>query len=96
MAKLLGDGASGAFDFIYIDGSHAAPDVLADAVLAFALLRVGGVIAFDDYVWGPEEGQGPFNSPKLGIDAFVNTYIEKLRIVRRTPLWQLYVAKIAD
>jgi len=36
--------AAGApFDLIYIDGSHQAPDVLADSVLAFELLRVGGL-----------------------------------------------------
>lgn len=32
---------------VYIDGSHAAKDVIADAVLAWALLRPGGVLIFD-------------------------------------------------
>lgn len=40
------------FDLIYIDASHDAVDVLADAILSFRLLKVGGVIIFDDYLWG--------------------------------------------
>lgn len=42
------------FDMIYIDGSHQATDVLADAVLAFRLLRTGGMMIFDDYYWHEE------------------------------------------
>ena len=37
------------FDLIYIDASHYAPDVLSDAVLAFKLLKPGGILIFDDY-----------------------------------------------
>lgn len=37
------------FDVIYIDGEHEGPAVLEDAVLAFPLLKVGGIILFDDY-----------------------------------------------
>jgi precorrin-6B methylase 2 len=39
------------FDVIYVDGSHEATDVLMDAVLCWQLLRSGGVMIFDDYVW---------------------------------------------
>ena len=42
---------SGAFDFIYIDGSHMRVDVLLDAVLAWQLLKPGGIMALDDYEW---------------------------------------------
>src|SRR5262245_52509009 len=37
------------YDIAYIDGSHKASDVLEDAVLSFRLLKVGGVMIFDDY-----------------------------------------------
>ena len=43
---------NGAIDFIYVDGSHQAHDVLCDAILSFKLLRVGGIVCFDDYLWG--------------------------------------------
>jgi predicted O-methyltransferase YrrM len=37
------------FDIIYIDGNHDYAYVLADAILSFAKLKVGGVMIFDDY-----------------------------------------------
>jgi predicted O-methyltransferase YrrM len=39
------------FDFIFVDGSHFADDVMIDAVLAWRLLREGGIAVFDDYLW---------------------------------------------
>ncbi len=57
------------FDLVYIDGSHEAPDVLTDAVLAWPLLAPGGLLGFDDYGWrGPPE---PERRPALAIDAFL-------------------------
>jgi predicted O-methyltransferase YrrM len=64
------------FDFIYIDGSHTAADVLTDAVMAFPLLNSGGMMIFDDYTWGFNLGDKPYikteplKCPKYGIDAF--------------------------
>lgn len=97
LTSLLAQGMQGYFDFIYVDGSHQAPDVLVDAVLSFKLLRVGGVIAFDDYLW-PEAlpgGLDPIRCPKLAIDAFTNIYSRKLRIIP-AHLYQFYVQKIAE
>ena len=51
LAQLLTEGAAGSFDVAYIDASHQAPDVLADAILAFKLTRIGGILIFDDYLW---------------------------------------------
>jgi predicted O-methyltransferase YrrM len=58
------------FDLVYIDASHEAPDVLADAVLAWPLLKPGGLMGFDDYAWRgfPE----PQRCPALAIDAFLS------------------------
>ena len=42
------------FDFIYVDASHQAIDVLHDGVMSFNLLKPGGSIIFDDYTWAPE------------------------------------------
>ena len=68
------------FDLIYIDGSHHAPDVLADAVLSFPLLKIGGVMIFDDYLWHLR-GQDQLQCPKPAIDAFINIYFGKLSII---------------
>ena len=95
--QLLAAGKAGYFDFIYVDGSHQAADVLCDAVLSFRLLKKGGVIAFDDYI-GAEEfsyGKDLFLCPKMAIDAFVNIYFRKLTVLN-APLYQLYVQKTAD
>lgn len=83
------------FDFISIDASHQAPDVLGDAVLAFQLLKQGGVMAFDDYIWSPMRPgtENPLLLPKIAIDAFTTIYSQKLRILPNLPLYQLYIQK---
>lgn len=85
------------FDWIYVDGSHEAPDVLADAVMAFLLLKPGGLLVFDDYLWAvPDEPVTDFYQlPKPAIDAFVNINQRKLDIVI-APLYQLYVRKLSS
>lgn len=39
-------------DFIYVDGHHAYPEVYFDANESFRILKVGGHLLFDDYLWG--------------------------------------------
>ncbi len=38
------------FDLIYIDGHHTIQSVLRDYVLSWPLLKIGGVMIFDDYL----------------------------------------------
>lgn len=97
LSSLLASGKQGYFDFIYVDGSHQAPDVLLDAILSFKLLKISGVIAFDDYLWQEvlSYGTDPIRCPKMAIDAFTNIYCRKTRIIS-APLYQLYVQKISD
>ena len=75
-------------------GSHQAPDVLSDAVLSFSLLREGGVIAFDDYLWAEDMsyGRDPLRCPKPAIDAFINIYFRKVEVIS-APLYQMYIRK---
>lgn len=42
---------SAEFDFIYIDASHVAVDVLHDAVVSWRMLKVHGTMLFDDVAW---------------------------------------------
>jgi predicted O-methyltransferase YrrM len=97
LARLLADMGRGYFDLVYVDGSHQAPDVLADAVLGFKLLRPQGIMVFDDYLWrgGDENFGNPARSPKLAIDAFINCNYGNVRIVA-APLYQIYLQKISD
>lgn len=52
-----------AADFVYVDGSHQVADVLTDAVLAWKLLKPGGLLIFDDYLW-PKYKNQPLLNPK--------------------------------
>lgn len=60
------------FSFIYIDGSHAATDVLTDAVLCWDLLMDDGILAFDDY--GLEMYREASHNPASAIDAFLSVF----------------------
>ena len=97
LIRRLADGRQGSFDLVYIDGSHQAPDVLSDAVLGFMLLKVGGVLIFDDYLWalGRRGEQDFYQMPKPAIDAFVNINQRRLNVFE-APLSQLYAQKIAS
>jgi predicted O-methyltransferase YrrM len=83
------------FDFISIDASHRACDVIGDAVLAFRLLKPGGVIAFDDYLWSPfrRGAEDPLSTPKMAVDAFTTLFARQARVLAGLPLYQLYVQK---
>lgn len=70
---------SGTYDFIYIDGSHTAPDVLTDACMAWPLLKPKGIMVFDDYMWGSP--RDILHRPKPAIDAFCNIFAETAEIV---------------
>ena len=67
------------FDFIYIDGSHLAKDVLTDACMAWPLLKPKGFMVFDDYLWKPE-GFTTMQRPKIAIDTFANIFEDELAI----------------
>ena len=97
LSKIFTEKGPGYFDFIYIDGSHQAPDVLCDAILGFKLLKKFGLIVFDDYLWSEDLSYGidPIRSPKLAIDSFTNIYCRKIKILQ-APLYQLYMQKLSD
>ena len=98
LPKLVSSNMQEYFDFIYIDGSHQAPDVLLDAILGFELLRVGGVMVFDDYLWQEPlpEGTDLIRCPKIAIDAFTNIYCRKLTVIIGAPIYQLQIEKISS
>lgn len=74
---LIHSGYKEKFDFIYVDGSHQAPDVLVDAVLSALLLRKGGVLVFDGYFWRDRMSRyDGLRSPSVAIDAFKQIYFK--------------------
>jgi predicted O-methyltransferase YrrM len=79
-------GQKAGYDFIYVDGSHLAKDVLTDAVLAWQILEPGGYLAFDDYTWTekPRQEANPLDNPRLAIDAFYTIFRREAVILPST------------
>lgn len=69
------------FDIIYIDACHRARNVLEDAVLAWPLLKIGGIMVFDDYQGGNSQSWNTLEVPKLGIDAFLQVFAGEYQII---------------
>lgn len=67
------------FDFIYIDGSHIAKDVLTDACMAWPLLKSKGIMVFDDYLWG--NPRDILHRPKVAVDTFCNIFAEEIEVI---------------
>lgn len=83
LVRMLADGGKESYDVIFIDGSHLAPDVMTDAVLAWSLLKPGGILIFDDFEWGARLPK--HRRPREAILAFEAAFVESL-----VPLWQGY------
>ena len=76
------------FDIIFIDGSHAARDVLTDAVQGWTLLADGGLLILDDYA--NERPRDEFAKldkvpddlkPRIAIDAFLTAFRSEVEVV---------------
>lgn len=81
------------YDFIYIDGEHYSKNALEDAILAWPLLRKGGILAFDDYGWsGTLRDRSGTDAPKIGIDSFLSTYVDEFEILQKD--YQVWIRKI--
>lgn len=87
--------ADAEFDLIYIDGSHSSQDVLCDLVMSFHLLKSGGLIIVDDYLWdyGYRMTNDINSCPKIAVDSFCNIFNDKIRILRGVPIYQLFLEK---
>ena len=68
------------FDFVFIDGSHAASDVLEDAVLSFRLLKPGGVNA-DDLEWDAYTDEA--KNPRIAIEACLRCFAGQFDVLSK-------------
>jgi predicted O-methyltransferase YrrM len=75
-------GQSPGFDLIHVDGSHAADDVMHDAKRSFALLKPGGVMILDDYLW--DRGADPCAAPAVAINRFLRENRGRFRLLSVT------------
>ena len=70
------------YDLVYVDGSHLASNVLEDTVLSWGLVKVGGLIIFDDYDHHfPDK---PEQNTKIGIDAFRMAFSSKTNLIHQS------------
>lgn len=61
----------GACDVVYVDGNHEGRNVCEDGFLGWRLLKVGGLLIFDDYGYSaPNHAR----LPKVAIDAFLDLH----------------------
>jgi len=67
------------FDLIYVDGSHNSDDVIVDAIKAFEMLKVNGIIIFDDYFW--KYYPNLRDNPAAAINSFVRLKNHQLKVV---------------
>jgi hypothetical protein len=79
------------YDFIYIDGSHYSDDVLIDAIKSWQLLKLGGVVIFDDYLWQFYDRSS--DNPALAINLFLKLKQKQYRILHAG--YQIALEKIA-
>ena len=85
-----GIGEEQIFDFIYVDGDHTAFAVLRDGSNAYDKLKVGGILAFDDYTWSASKGD--FYDPGYAIDALCHLLNGKVEKIEDN--YQLWLRKI--
>lgn len=82
---------TGTYDIIYVDGSHATLDVVNDGIFSLHLLKRGGLIIFDDYLWvDPIHGNQPVKKAIDFLDAHYPKYMERVldgyqRAYRKAP-----------
>lgn len=79
------------YDFVYCDAAHDAMNVLRDSVLAFELLKTGGIFVWDDYQWTVMEQE--IDRPRIAIDAFLSCYARRVEVIGLG--WQVAAKKIA-
>ena len=68
------------FDVIYVDGSHHCNDVVVDAVKSFELLKIGGIMIFDDYLW--QYYSKDIDNPAAAINVFLKLKQDSYKVVR--------------
>jgi hypothetical protein len=75
------------FNFIYVDAHHTSASALLDSELSWDLLKPGGLLAIDDYLWEHPDGVD-IHAPKLGIHMFLDRHEgEYEELVRNSQVW---------
>ncbi len=77
------------YDLIYLHAPQRASDFLVEVMLGWRLLRLGGCMLLDDYLW--HYGEESLERPQLAIDLLLAANLEGLKLVYRG--YQVLVSK---
>lgn len=80
------------YDIAYVDGCHKPTSVLQDAILSWRLVKVGGLMIFDDYEFTFPDS--PEQDTKIGINLFLEMFASQLEVVHKG--YQLIAKKIGN
>jgi predicted O-methyltransferase YrrM/tetratricopeptide (TPR) repeat protein len=81
------------FHFIYVDGGHKCLDCYGDMLLSWPLLKKGGIMAVDDYLFRSEKrGTAPLDVPFEGVEYFLQKYKGQYAIVHKG--YRVYLQKL--
>ena len=80
------------FDFIYIDASHVAVDVLHDAVLCWRMLNDDGTMVFDDVAW--KGYMEDCYNPRIAIKSFVECATQEMKTMETEA--QMWLTKVPN
>eukprot|EP00798_Chlamydomonas_sp_ICE-L_P011955 gene11955-15064_t len=72
--------SGGTYDIVYVDAKYSV-HALESGVHAMRLLHPSGILVFQNYVHNQEHDT---NCPRIGIDAFLSTYVRYIRVLRNT------------
>jgi hypothetical protein len=82
------------FDLIYIDGNHHRETVMLDSVLAWPMLKAGGILIWDDYTSELRSNWPSWERPTEAVDGFLVMHKGELEELYRAK--QMIVRKIDD
>lgn len=82
------------YDFIYVDGSHRCLDVYLDLFLSWQLLRKGGVMAIDDYMYHADKiVEQPYEYPYEAVNQFLKDNEGKYTLIDKD--YRVFLEKTA-
>jgi predicted O-methyltransferase YrrM len=81
------------FDLIYIDGNHQRETVMLDSVLAWPMLKAGGILIWDDYIRYKSD-RPSWERPTAAIDGFLVMHEGEFEELHRAK--QVIVRKVDD
>ena len=64
------------FDLIYVDGDHSADQVKIDLNNSWNVLKNGGFLVLDDYMWWYYKNLE--NNPASSVNIFINNNIDQI------------------